>query len=422
MVSSSHGVNPWHVAMAVVFTLGFLFTVVFEVWRSTRGATLLSSIRARLQGITKMLTGPVGDTVDVLASAGRSPRTEVGSWIVAVAAFLLIALRQTDLLPLVPLGLSPARFILIAGAVLWVLTRLMGQRSGYRVAALGPILTIYALSLIVAYGAQMTRPAQAPDTDPIFAAQILLVLVVPFFVAVIHGYDGLLRVVKGLIAGGVVSATLAVLTSLTGNTDGLHLRIPGLVDGAASRSPSRTYSRRHDPGAGKRFSPTRTRVRADGHLSPCARRHAQPSGRRQAVVALGCGFGHHRGGHRRHPLPVGCGRVGDRACRHGVLLANSSNLDRIRRSLWAGRRCGLVAGAVHLEVRHDLQRGQFGRAARGSDECPALRHHAVRHVRTCGRWKFLRRRGSDAGRPVPEGALRARRVSSVSSPICWWWG
>lgn len=232
MIGSPHGVNPWHVAMAVVFTLGFLFTVVFEVWRSTRGATPLSSIRARLQGITKMATGPVGDTVDVLTSADRSPRTEAGSWIVAVAAFLLIALRQTDLLPLVPLGLSPARFILIAGAVLWVLTRLMGQRSGYRVAALGPILTIYALSLIVAYGAQMTRPAQAPDTDPIFAAQILLVLVVPFFVAVIHGYDGLLRVIKGLIAGGVVSATLAVLTSLTGNADGLHLRIPGLVDGA----------------------------------------------------------------------------------------------------------------------------------------------------------------------------------------------
>jgi hypothetical protein len=218
--------------MAVVFILGFLFTVVFEVWRSTRGATLLPSIRARLQGITKMTTGPTGSTVDVLTPVDRSPRTEVGSWVLAVAAFLLIALRQTDLLPLVPLGLSPARFILIAGAALWVLTRLMGQRSGYRVPALGPILTIYALSLIVAYGAQMTRPAQAPNTDPVFAAQVLLVLIVPFFLSVIHGYDGLLRVVKGLIAGGVVSATLALLTSLTGNADGIQLRIPGLVDGA----------------------------------------------------------------------------------------------------------------------------------------------------------------------------------------------
>jgi hypothetical protein len=232
MMGPSHGVNPLHVAMAVVFIFGFLFTVVFEVWRSTRRATPPQSIRARLQGITKMTMGRAGRTVDALPPDDRSPRTEVGSWILAIAAFLLIALRQTDLLPLVPLGLSPARFILIAGAGLWALTRLMGQRSSYRVPAVGPILTIYALSVIVAYGAQMTRPAQAPNTDPIFVAQVLLVLVVPFFLSVIHGYDGLLRVIKGLVAGGVVSATLALLTSLTGNADGVQLRIPGLVDGA----------------------------------------------------------------------------------------------------------------------------------------------------------------------------------------------
>lgn len=179
-----------------------------------------------------MTTGFVDARVGAPPSEGQAPRTEVGSWVLAVTAFLLIAFRQTDLLPFVPLGLSPARFLLFAGAALWVLTRLTGQRSPYRLEVLGPVLAIYALSVMVAYGAQMTRPTPAPNIDSIFVVQLLLVVVVLFFFTVIHSYAGLLRVIKGLIAGASVSATLALLTIVTGSATGPEFRIPGLVDGA----------------------------------------------------------------------------------------------------------------------------------------------------------------------------------------------
>ncbi|BBZ30517.1 hypothetical protein MMAD_48120 [Mycolicibacterium madagascariense] len=177
---------------------------------------------------TRFLDAPVG----ARPSEGYAPPGEAGSRVLAVTAFLLIGFRQTDLLPLVPLGLSPARFLLFAGAGLWVLTRLTGQRSPYRLAILGPVLTIYALSVMVAYGAQMTRPTPAPNIDPIFVVQLLLVLVVLFVFTVIHSAAGLLRVIKGLVAGACLSATLALLAIVTGSATGPVLRIPGTVDGA----------------------------------------------------------------------------------------------------------------------------------------------------------------------------------------------
>src|SRR5690242_18707263 len=81
------------------------------------------------------------------------PHHEIGSWALASAAFLLVAMRQSYILPFVPLGLSPARFILFAAAFLFIFTRLAGQHSEYRIGVLGPILTLYLLSTLIAYGA-----------------------------------------------------------------------------------------------------------------------------------------------------------------------------------------------------------------------------------------------------------------------------
>ncbi|QEM43835.1 O-antigen ligase family protein [Mycolicibacterium grossiae] len=166
------------------------------------------------------------------SSAEGARGRDVGSWILAVAAFGVVALRQTDILPFVPLGLSPARFVLVVGACLWVLTRLFGQRSPYRLGALGAMLALYALALLSAYATQMTRPTNAPSLDALLVVDLLMILVVPFVVTVIHDVAGLVRVIKGLVAGGVVSALLALQQNVAGSGTAVHVRLPGLVDGA----------------------------------------------------------------------------------------------------------------------------------------------------------------------------------------------
>src|SRR6476646_275673 len=146
-------------------------------------------------------------TATLPSVAPTLPHREIGSWVLASAAFMLIAFRQSYILPFVPLGLSPARFVLLAAAFLFILTRLAGQHSEYRIGVLGPILTVYLLSTLIAYGAAMMRPSVPLDNvDAGLIREMLLVSVVFFFFSVVHTYAGLERVIKGLVAGGVVSA------------------------------------------------------------------------------------------------------------------------------------------------------------------------------------------------------------------------
>jgi hypothetical protein len=269
----------WLVALA--FVLGLLFTFVFMLRRVTREAPVTQSIgvaaakfageKSGSESATAKVavgeesgaasaragadrSGPSGSTIngkavwlrdektaerDVLPVDGRpfvqfrgfdasSPRREIGSWVIAAAAFMLIAFRQDYVLPYVPLNLSPARFVLFTAAVLFIFTRLAGQQSRYRLGALGPILSIYALSVLVAYAATTTRPTPPPNVDPMVVREILIIFVVFFCCTVIHGYAGLTRVIKGLIAGAVVSAVLAILASFTGFEAATMLRHPGL--------------------------------------------------------------------------------------------------------------------------------------------------------------------------------------------------
>jgi hypothetical protein len=162
------------------------------------------------------------------------PRREIGSWVLASAAFMLIAFRQTYVLPYVPLGLSPARFVLFAAAGLFIITRLAGQRSRYRIGVLGPVLALYSLSTLAAYGAGMMRPSTPiVEVDANLIREFLAISLVFFFFTVIHGYVGLRRVIKGLVAGGVVSAVLAILAHFTGVEAATMLRLPGLRDAGA---------------------------------------------------------------------------------------------------------------------------------------------------------------------------------------------
>ena len=130
---------------------------------------------------------------------------------------MLVAMRQTYALPALPLSLSPARFLLFSGAGLFILARLLGQRSGYRLGVMGPILATYLLSTLMAYGMGMTRESTPIRTsDYHIVVEIMLILSVVFYFNVVHSYVGLRRVIKGLVAGGAVSAIFAILANITG--------------------------------------------------------------------------------------------------------------------------------------------------------------------------------------------------------------
>jgi hypothetical protein len=83
--------------------------------------------------------------------------------------------------------------------------------------------------VLLAYAAATTRPTTMPEVNQIVVRESLLIFVVLFFFTVIHGYAGLTRVIKGLVAGAVMSAALAILASLTGFEAATTLRLPGLI-------------------------------------------------------------------------------------------------------------------------------------------------------------------------------------------------
>jgi hypothetical protein len=177
---------------------------------------------------------------DVLAADGHplmsevdngSRRDEVGSWVIASAAFMLIAFRQTYVVPALPLSLSPARLLLFGGACVFVIACLAGRKARYRVGVLGPVLLIYFMSTLTAYGIGMTQESIPIKTvDYYLVAEILLILAVIYYFNVVHSYTGLSRIIKALVAGGVVSAVFAILAHGTGADLAAVLRPPGLVE------------------------------------------------------------------------------------------------------------------------------------------------------------------------------------------------
>ena len=149
----------------------------------------------------------------------------------AAAGFLLIGLRQSYAVPFVPLALSPGVFLLFAAAGLYLLTRVLGQRSPYRLGFLGLVLGAYLAATLIGYGAGMTRPVTPTDrADQYLITEIVLVTVVFVISTFIHDIDGLVRVIQGLVAGGALTGTLACIAKFTGVELAPALKLPGLVD------------------------------------------------------------------------------------------------------------------------------------------------------------------------------------------------
>lgn len=153
-----------------------------------------------------------------------------GAIFVAISGFLLISMRQNMTVPM-SLGLSLGQFLLFGSGLLWVLTRLSGQRS--RIS--NPILTIVVmcyfaavwLTYAAATGAGLT-PKAAEFSGQYNYVTVGLVMMVGAVMSLLTTADDVRLALKGLLVGGAVSSGFALVQSATGLDLAASFKLPGL--------------------------------------------------------------------------------------------------------------------------------------------------------------------------------------------------
>jgi putative inorganic carbon (hco3(-)) transporter len=153
-----------------------------------------------------------------------------GSLYLAVSCFLLVGMRQNLTVPL-SFGLSIGQFLLFACGGLWALTRLRGERSSIRDRSFTIVILIYSVAALASYASAMGRgiPAKATASSTQYMLITLGMTAMVFAtIAIVTTTDRLLLVLKGLVLGGTLSATFALVQFATGMDLAGDFRLPGL--------------------------------------------------------------------------------------------------------------------------------------------------------------------------------------------------
>ncbi|MBJ8340474.1 O-antigen ligase family protein [Antrihabitans sp. YC3-6] len=155
---------------------------------------------------------------------------DAGALILALAGFLLLGMRQAFTVPLT-FGQSMAQAILAVCGAFWVLTRIAGARSPSHLRLLTGAMALYLLASLVSYGAAMARglpPKAVVLADRYVFADLTLASVVFFIITVVHSRRALELVLKGLVLGGTISGTFALVQFGIGIDLAPQFRLPGL--------------------------------------------------------------------------------------------------------------------------------------------------------------------------------------------------
>lgn len=156
----------------------------------------------------------------------------VGALVVATSVILLLSMRQSFTVP-GAFGLSPASLLLFGSGLLWLLTRVLGQRDRANLGVLSAAVVLYVTANIVSFGSLSSTP-----TDPAIVAtsqsdlvtELALLTVFFFIITVIRTRAALEWVAKGLIVGGTVSAVFGITEYATGIDLASMLKPPLLKD------------------------------------------------------------------------------------------------------------------------------------------------------------------------------------------------
>lgn len=155
-----------------------------------------------------------------------------GAAVLVVAMVLLFGMRQSFTVP-GALGLSPAALIVFVAGLLWVLTRILGQRDRAYLGLLSASVVLYVTASLMSFASLASRPTPPAILDGSQAnlvTEFALVTVFFFIVTVIRTRVALEWVCRGLIVGGAISAMFGIVQYATGVDLAAALKPPLLND------------------------------------------------------------------------------------------------------------------------------------------------------------------------------------------------
>ncbi|MDV3125582.1 O-antigen ligase family protein [Mycobacterium sp. 21AC1] len=154
----------------------------------------------------------------------------LGPPILAAGGFFLLGMRQTFTVPLT-FGLSLGQFLLYIGAGLWALTSTHQTRSGTVNRWLTVALLGYLTASLLSYGAAMNRGTTTGGImfgDRYIFADIALTAMVVAIIAMVTTTARIALILKGLLLGGTLSATFAIVRLFAGVDLAPYFILPGL--------------------------------------------------------------------------------------------------------------------------------------------------------------------------------------------------
>jgi putative inorganic carbon (hco3(-)) transporter len=156
----------------------------------------------------------------------------IGAAVVFVGSVLLLGMRQSFTVP-GALGLSPASLIFFGCGLLWVLTRVVGQRSRAELGILSAAVVLYSVGSLLSFASlasKPTEPAVMASSQANLITEFALVTVFFFVTTVVRTREALEWVAKGLVIGGAISAMFGIIQYGTGIDLAAMLKPPLLKD------------------------------------------------------------------------------------------------------------------------------------------------------------------------------------------------
>lgn len=159
-------------------------------------------------------------------------KVPLGAVVLVIGIVVLLGMRQSFTVP-GALGLSPASVILFGCGLLWVLTRVVGQRSRAHLGTLSAAVLLYAVTSLVSFGSLSSRStarAVVASSQTNIITEFALVALFFFVITVVRTPLALEWTAKALVVGGAISASFGVIEYATGIDLASMLKPPLLKD------------------------------------------------------------------------------------------------------------------------------------------------------------------------------------------------
>lgn len=175
-------------------------------------------------------------TADATADSPADRNADRSAWpvlVVAVAGFVLLGTRQAFTVPYTGLGLPLAQLLLLLLSLVWVATRLLGQRGAAALGLLTALLLVRVGCTLVSYGlaaARVLSPDLQDSADRALLNDVFAALIVVVLATVLVRARDVELVLRALVAGGALSAIFALVQFAGGPDVASMLKPPAFAE------------------------------------------------------------------------------------------------------------------------------------------------------------------------------------------------